>query len=103
MTAGPTEDKTHHGHSHSHATHQHGHTHEHMTSPGSFKFRERLAEQSAKWVATMTTFFLLLFKFRSVVRNDWNVRSFTVGIGGPVGSGKTAVGLICISRYLTLI
>lgn len=32
-------------------------------------------------------------------RRDWNERAFTVGIGGPVGSGKTAL-LLALCRRL---
>jgi len=57
-----------HGHAHDHH-HEHGHTHEHWTHPGRFRDREPL------------------------VRRDYGRRAFTVGIGGPVGSGKTALVL----------
>jgi urease accessory protein len=49
--------------------HPHGHDHEHWDSPGSFATR-----------ATPR-------------RRDFQRRAFTVGIGGPVGSGKTALVL----------
>lgn len=52
-------------------THEHGgieHSHEIMTGPGEFALRE----------------------FASLRRN-FSERAFTVGIGGPVGSGKTAL------------
>jgi urease accessory protein len=52
-----------HGHHHGH-----GHTHEVMDSPGEFRLRE-LAK----------------------VDRDYHQRAFTIGIGGPVGSGKTAL------------
>lgn len=65
-----------HGHPHSHDpehtpehTHDHGHTHEHWAGPGLFREREPR------------------------VLRDYRQRSFTVGIGGPVGSGKTALVL----------
>lgn len=48
--------------------HDHDHTHEHLDSPGSFC--ERPAPASCR---------------------DFKERAFTVGIGGPVGSGKTAL------------
>ena len=54
-----------HGHDHSH---DHGHTHEPFESAGLFAEREGLNPQ-----------------------RDYIERSFTVGIGGPVGSGKTAL------------
>ncbi len=47
----------------------HGHTHEHPTRPG--LFRERVP----------------------AIRREYGRRAFTVGIGGPVGSGKTALVL----------
>jgi len=57
-------------HQHSHDHHDHGHTHEPMAHPGRFHHRPRPLAQ------------------RDLVR-----RAFTVGIGGPVGSGKTALVL----------
>ena len=52
--------------------HEHDHVHETWTHPGAF--HERLP----------------------AVRRDYGQRAFTVGIGGPVGSGKTALVLaIC--------
>ena len=59
-------------HSHSHApshSHSHGHSHEAMEHPGLFSEREPLRKR------------------------DYKQRAFTVGIGGPVGSGKTALVL----------
>jgi urease accessory protein len=47
----------------------HGHTHEQMTHPGHFSGREIPLER------------------------DYGRRAFTVGVGGPVGSGKTALML----------
>jgi urease accessory protein len=47
----------------------HGHSHEHAQHPGRFPDRERLRVR------------------------DYAQRAFTVGIGGPVGSGKTALVL----------
>lgn len=55
-------------HTHSH-NHDHGHTHEHLDHPGHFHERDR----------PMT--------------RDFSRRAFTVGVGGPVGSGKTALML----------
>ncbi|KAI9990001.1 hypothetical protein PInf_020307 [Phytophthora infestans] len=49
---------------------EHGHTHEHMDHVGFFHQRD--AAKSGR---------------------DWAQRAFTVGIGGPVGSGKTALML----------
>lgn len=56
------------GHVHQHGGH--GHTHERMDTPGSFVARDRPLQ-----------------------RTDFTQRAFTVGIGGPVGSGKTALVL----------
>ena len=60
---------SHDGPAHSHAHGEHGHTHEQLEHPGFFRAREP----------------------RKVRRFD--ERAFTVGIGGPVGSGKTALVL----------
>ncbi|XP_014672493.1 PREDICTED: uncharacterized urease accessory protein ureG-like [Priapulus caudatus] len=62
-------------HSHSHSN-EHGHTHEVMDSAGKFTHRER-----------------------PLCRTDWEKRAFTVGIGGPVGSGKTAL-LLALCKHL---
>jgi urease accessory protein len=70
------EDHDHdHAHDHGHeaghdqADHEHPHTHEHWAHPGRFRDREPSR------------------------RRDYAQRAFTVGIGGPVGSGKTALVL----------
>ena len=61
--------KTHqHPHDHDH-DHDHGHTHEHTEHPGLFHERDK------------------------PLHRDYKARAFTVGIGGPVGSGKTALVL----------
>jgi len=60
--------RAHGGHGHGNG---HGHTHEQLDSPGLFEHRE-----NPLWAA-----------------RDWTSRAFTVGIGGPVGSGKTALTL----------
>ena len=58
---------------HSHDHHHHhgpgGHTHEHMDHPGHFDDRDE------------------------PLHRDYTRRAFTVGVGGPVGSGKTALML----------
>jgi urease accessory protein len=60
-----------HDHAHPHG-HGHGHTHEKLAGPGLFRLRAPRLQRS------------------------FAERSFTVGIGGPVGSGKTALVLsIC--------
>jgi len=65
------------GHDHSHnGPADHGHTHEILDGPGSYMGRE-----------------MPLIEGR-----DWSERAFTVGIGGPVGSGKTALMLaLCLA------
>ncbi|KAL9938869.1 hypothetical protein V8E36_002588 [Tilletia maclaganii] len=65
-----------HGHGHSHAN-EHGHTHDFMDHPGKFDQRDR----------------------PNFSNRDWNERAFTVGIGGPVGSGKTAL-LLALCQQL---
>jgi len=57
-----------HSHNHSHG-HDHGHTHEHLDHPGHFHERDLPHDR------------------------DFSRRAFTVGVGGPVGSGKTALML----------
>jgi len=66
-----------HSHSHSHdPTNGHGHTHEILTGPGSYLNREMPVIEG----------------------RDWQDRAFTIGIGGPVGSGKTALMLaLCLA------
>jgi len=82
-----SHDHPHNGHSHDHshdtspsataAAADHGHTHEILTGPGSYLAREP-----------------------PIVDNrDWRTRAFTVGIGGPVGSGKTAL-MLALCRAL---
>ncbi|KAF7299317.1 Urease accessory protein UreG [Mycena indigotica] len=61
----------HHSHSHSHGPGDHGHTHEHLEHAGKFAERD-LPDYSTR---------------------NFEERGFTVGIGGPVGSGKTALTL----------
>jgi len=56
-------------HAHDHDHGPHGHTHEHLDSPGHYHERE------------------------APLPRDFSHRAFTVGIGGPVGSGKTALML----------
>ncbi|KAK5723882.1 hypothetical protein LTR17_013811 [Elasticomyces elasticus] len=63
-------------HAHSHPGGDHGHTHEVLDGPGSFLGRE----------------------MPIIEGRDWKERAFTVGIGGPVGSGKTALMLaLCLA------
>ena len=56
-------------HSHDHSHGPGGHTHEHLEHPGHFHERDE------------------------PLHRDYHQRAFTVGIGGPVGSGKTALML----------
>ncbi|KAL3425523.1 urease accessory protein ureG-like protein [Phlyctema vagabunda] len=60
-----------HSHDHAQAIADHGHSHEVLDGPGSFIARE----------------------MPIIEGRDWKERAFTVGIGGPVGSGKTALML----------
>jgi len=54
-------------------THDHLHEHDQLESPGEFRLRELARED-----------------------RDYKARAFTIGIGGPVGSGKTAlVKVLC--------
>ena len=52
----------------------HGHSHEHLDHPGTYA--ARATGSPALWAT-----------------RAWSERAFTVGIGGPVGSGKTALTL----------
>lgn len=56
-------------HSHNHQHGPGGHTHEHLDHPGHFHERD------------------------TPLARDFSKRAFTVGVGGPVGSGKTALML----------
>lgn len=58
-----------HDHSHDHSQ-EHGHTHEIMENPGFYAQRQLMLND-----------------------RDFSERAFTIGIGGPVGSGKTALML----------
>ncbi|KAL1965574.1 hypothetical protein VTN77DRAFT_5658 [Rasamsonia byssochlamydoides] len=70
------DDGISHSHSHDGAFGGHGHSHEVLDGPGSFLNREMPLSES----------------------RDWRDRAFTVGIGGPVGSGKTALMLaLCLA------
>ena len=55
-------------HTHENHSHSHPHTHEVMDGPGEFRLRNIVDDC-----------------------RDFSQRAFTVGIGGPVGSGKTAL------------
>lgn len=60
---------------------EHGHTHEHFEHAGLFE--QRLAPQKG---------------YLKKTRGSYQQRAFTVGIGGPVGSGKTALMLqLCLN------
>ncbi|KAJ3021884.1 hypothetical protein HKX48_007564 [Thoreauomyces humboldtii] len=65
-----------HDHSHDHGGNDHGHTHEAMEHPGRYIERDS-----------------------PLAHRDWKERAFTVGIGGPVGSGKTAL-MLALCRAL---
>lgn len=67
-----------HAHAHSHSNdggHHHGHTHEILEHPGCFADRDQPKHR------------------------DYAGRAFTVGVGGPVGSGKTAL-VLQLCRHL---
>ncbi|KAH7925890.1 urease accessory protein UreG [Leucogyrophana mollusca] len=64
------------GAQHSHDAQEHGHTHEHLEHPGKFAERD-LPDYSLR---------------------NFEERGFTIGIGGPVGSGKTALTLALCKR-----
>lgn len=68
------------GHSHSHdgaLAVDHGHTHEILEHPGKFAMRD----------------------MPSFDDRNWRERSFTVGIGGPVGSGGREMGTDLIAGF----
>ena len=65
-----------HAHDHEHDHGGHGHTHEHMDHPGLFHERNL-----------------------PLAGRDFRQRAFTVGVGGPVGTGKTAL-LLALCRGL---
>ncbi|KAF2668596.1 urease accessory protein UreG [Microthyrium microscopicum] len=65
------------GHTHDHGANDHGHTHEQYTSAGSYLGREPPI----------------------ITGREWADRAFTIGIGGPVGSGKTAL-MLALCRAL---
>ncbi|KAI0317649.1 P-loop containing nucleoside triphosphate hydrolase protein [Amylostereum chailletii] len=64
------------GHSHDHGLGEHGHTHEVLEHPGKFSERD-MPDYSLR---------------------NFEERGFTIGIGGPVGSGKTALTLALCKR-----
>jgi urease accessory protein len=77
MDSHPDHEHSHpHPHDHDH-NHDHGHTHEPMVHPGRFQDRPPPRQ-----------------------RHDLARRAFTVGIGGPVGSGKTAL-VLALCRKLS--
>jgi urease accessory protein len=68
------DDNTKHNHDHDH--NYHGHTHDIMDNPGNFSHRSM------------------------PLKRNYKERAFTVGIGGPVGSGKTALLLkLCLNLF----
>jgi urease accessory protein len=64
-----------HSHPHWHGADRHGHTHQPLAHPGHFHQRE------------------------GTLKRDFSRRAFTVGVGGPVGGGKTAL-LLALCRRL---
>jgi len=75
VSATEASEKTDDGHSHSH-----GHSHEHMDHPGHYSERPTASISHKN-------------------NRDWEERAFTVGLGGPVGSGKTAL-MLALCRKL---
>jgi urease accessory protein len=72
-------NKKKHSHPHSHGGHSHSHDQAHADQPGHFHERELPLDR------------------------DFRQRAFTVGVGGPVGSGKTALMLqLCLRLRATL-
>jgi len=72
-----TPDQTSHHHAINLAeeeSHEHGHTHEKLVNAGLWEERKTKVSQQE-------------------LRRNWEERAFTIGIGGPVGSGKTALVL----------
>mmetsp|Transcript_20442 Transcript_20442/g.33744 ORF Transcript_20442/g.33744 Transcript_20442/m.33744 type:complete len:280 (+) Transcript_20442:171-1010(+) len=69
-----------HSHEHGHGNGEHGHSHEILDGPGDFEKRD-----SVKRVHEG--------------REEFKRRSFTVGIGGPVGSGKTHLCLALCRHF----
>ncbi|CAO1628200.1 unnamed protein product [Jaminaea pallidilutea] len=70
-----------HTHSHSHdGAEAHGHSHPKMDNPGFFHERD-LPDYS---------------------KRNWKERSFSIGLGGPVGSGKTATLLALCQRFTAM-
>ncbi|GBE85244.1 CobW/HypB/UreG, nucleotide-binding domain-containing protein [Sparassis latifolia] len=64
------------GATHSHGAGEHGHTHEHLENPGKYAERD-MPNYSSR---------------------NFEERGFTIGIGGPVGSGKTALALVLCQK-----
>jgi len=69
-----SHDPTSQPHNHDHG-HGHGHSHEHMDHSGRYDERPTLRKKT------------------KYLQRDFQERAFTVGVGGPVGSGKTALML----------
>ncbi|KAH8921631.1 urease accessory protein UreG [Atractiella rhizophila] len=74
---GHSHEHDHGSHTHDHGPGPHGHTHEHMDNAGKFGERD-MPDYSGR---------------------DWKERAFTIGIGGPVGSGKTALTLALCRHF----
>jgi len=64
------------GEAHTHGAGEHGHTHEHLEHPGKYAERD----------------------MPNYTGRNFEERGFTIGIGGPVGSGKTALTLALCQR-----
>ncbi|POY75546.1 hypothetical protein BMF94_1449 [Rhodotorula taiwanensis] len=91
-TSAPAGSHSHdhsHAHSHDHGAQEHGHTHELMEHPG--KNHELMSSISRAGKFTERD-------MPNYSGRNWTERGFTIGIGGPVGSGKTALTL-ALCRY----
>lgn len=71
LSSSGSSQETDRGHSHAHGPGEHGHTHDHLDHPGRYSERD-MPEYASR---------------------NFEERGFTIGIGGPVGSGKTALTL----------
>lgn len=87
-----------HTHDHDHHHHDHGHDHKHGHHDGSFvgtdgkvyHSHDGLAPHSHEPIYSPGFFSR---RAQPLINRDFNERAFTVGIGGPVGTGKTALML----------
>jgi urease accessory protein len=86
--AQPHSHEHHHDHSHGHHDHHHGHDHPHHDHHHEHDHHHGGHGHSHPPIERGT------FTAREKpLERDWKERAFTIGIGGPVGSGKTALML----------